>query len=703
MPQVTDMARLIFAVADDALRGPYKPNEYGKVVLPMTVLRRLDCVLAPTKQAVLDAAQQHEEKVTEVRDALLNRVVGGEFHNASPLDFDRLKADPENVAANLRAYIAGFSPEARSILEKFELDTHIEKLAQRNRLYLVVKAFANVDLHPDRVPNEQMGTLFEELVRKYNEDANETAGDHFTPREVIRLMVNLTLGPDSDTLTTRGIVRTLYDPTCGTGGMLAAAEDHLQELNPDASLEVFGQDYNPESYAVCGSDMLIKGHRIDHIAFGDTLGDGETADAFPDRKFDYMLANPPFGVKWEAQKATVTREHEDLGHAGRFGVGLPGAKKGEMLFLQHMLSKMQPPAEGRHVGGSRLAIVFNGGPLFAGDAGSGESNIRRWIIENDWLEAVVGLPDQLFYSTGISTYLWVLTNRKAPERRGKVQLINAADAYSKMTKSLGDKRNQITDPHLDLITRVHGDFAHDDRRTFTSNGQQTAAVMSKLLDNADFGYRKVTVERPLRLRLQVTDAGLAALAEQTAFANLAKSKKKNQDAAAADIAAGQQQQRAILDLLRSLPPGKSWMDRAKFDADLKTAAKSRGTSGGKLTATLRKAIHKALGEADPDAEICRDAKGQPEPDTDLRDHEYVPLEEDVDEYFDREVRPHVPDAWIDESKTDPQDGKVGIVGYEIPFGRHFYEYQPPRPLADIEADIRGLEAQIVAELKAVLA
>ena len=698
MTSVSDMARLIFAVADDALRGPYRPNEYGKVVLPMTVLRRLDCVLADTKADVLAAAEKHADRPEASREALLNKAAGREFHNASRYDFRRLLDDPANVAANLRQFVAGFSAKARDVLEHFKFDAQIDHLDRRDRLYRVVKKFAALDLHPDRVPNEKMGELFEALVRKYNEDANDTAGDHFTPREVIRLMVDLVLGPDSDTLTQKGALRTLYDPTCGTGGMLAAAEDYLRELNPDASLEVFGQDYNPESYAVCGSDMLIKGHDVSHIAFGDTLGDGATGDAFPGRRFDYMLANPPFGVKWEAQKDTVVKEHQAGG--GRFDAGLPGAKKGELLFLQHMISKMKRPGDG----GTRLAIVFNGGPLFAGDAGGGESGIRRWIIENDWLEAVVALPDQLFYGTGIFTYLWVLTNRKSPDRRGKVQLVNAAAMYGKMKKSLGDKRNEVTDDHIKLITGVHGDFRHDDARTFASNGTEVTATVSKVFANADFGYRKVTVERPLRLRFQMDPKGFERLEEQTAFANLAKSKKKDKAAQLKDVELGRAEQIGIREIIREVLgttfDGPVFTDRAVFEKTLKAAAR---TAAVKFSAPIKKAIFASFGERNESAEVCRDAKGNPEPDTDLRDHEYVPLGEDVQSYFGREVRPHVPDAWIDEGKRDEQDGGIGVVGYEIPFGRHFYEYRPPRPLADIEADIRGLESEIVAELKAVLA
>ncbi|MCC7193280.1 MAG: SAM-dependent DNA methyltransferase [Phycisphaeraceae bacterium] len=696
-----DKVNFIFGIAD-ALRGPYKPNQYGKVVLPLTVLRRMDCVLAPTKAKVLAAFDKHKDKTDAARESILNRVAGQQFHNTSKLDFATLKGDANQIAKNLTHYIKSFSGRARDIFEKFGFAEHIEKLDGANRLYLVVSKFAEVDLHPDSVSAQEMGYIFEELIRKYNEDANETAGDHFTPREVIRLMVNIIFAPDGHVLTKKGIAPTIYDPTCGTGGMIATAEEYIAELNPDARPEIFGQDYNPESYAICGSDMLIKGHSIEHIVFGDVLGDGKTRDGFPSHKFDYMLANPPFGVKWEAEADEVTKEHENQGFAGRFGAGLPRINDGSFLFLQHMISKMKAPADG----GTRLGIVFNGSPLFTGDAGSGESEIRRWIIENDWLDTIVALPDQLFYNTGIFTYIWIVTNRKPAERRGKVQLIDATQFFTKMRKSLGNKRNEIGDgkdgkpDHIAELTRIYGEFRHDDTRTIQSNGDTRTLVAGKVFDNADFGYRKITVERPLRLRFAVTADGLDALRAASAFLGLAKSKKKHgSKAALEEEEAGRQHQQAIIKLLESMPAGKVWMDRAAFLPDLESFA---DVAGVKLPAPIRKAIVTALGTRDEQAAICTDADGNPEPDPELRDYEYVPLKQDIRDYFTREVKPYVPDAWIDESKVDEKDGQVGIVGYEIPLNRHFYIYQPPRPLEHIEADIAKLEKDIVAELREVV-
>ncbi len=696
-----DTVHFIFSVAD-ALRGPYKPNQYGKVVLPLTVLRRMDCVLARTKDKVLAAHERHKAKTDAARESILNRVAGQQFHNTSKLDFASLKGDANQVARNLTHYIKSFSSRARDIFEKFGFADHIEKLDGANRLFLVVSKFAEVDLHPDSVSNQEMGYIFEELIRKYNEDANETAGDHFTPREVIRLMVNVLFAPDGHVLTRKGIAPTIYDPTAGTGGMIATAEEYIAELNPDAQPEIFGQDYNSESYAICGSDMLIKCHSIEHIVFGDVLGDGKTRDGFPSHKFDYMLANPPFGVKWEAEADEVRKEHENQGSAGRFGAGLPRINDGSFLFLQHMISKMRKPEDG----GTRLGIVFNGSPLFTGDAGSGESEIRRWIIENDWLDCIIAMPDQLFYNTGIFTYIWIVTNRKPPERQGKVQLIDGTGYFAKMRRSLGNKRNEIGDgkegkpDHIAELTRVYGDFRQDDTRTVQSNGDARTAVVGKVFDNADFGYRKITVERPLRLRFAVTADGLDALRDATPFQNLAKSKKKyGSKAATQDEEAGRAQQQAIVRLLESMPAGKVWMDRAAFLPDLGSYADAAGV---RLPAPIRKAILSALGTRDEQAATCIDADGNPEPDPELRDCEYVPLKQDITDYFDREVKPYVPEAWIDQSKRDAKDGQVGIVGYEIPLTRHFYVYQPPRPLEQIEADIATLEKQIVAELREVV-
>ena len=713
MNTFSDKVSFIWSVAD-LLRGPYKPNQYGKVILPLTVLRRLDCVLEPTREKVRTKAEELKRRGTPINNVepVLNRAAMPPdwpkdrpfpLHNTSRFDFRSLAGDPNNIAKNLTHYIKSFSSMARELIEYFGFAEHIEKLDKANRLYLVVSKFSSIDLHPAAVSNVEMGYIFEELIRKFSEAANETAGDHFTPREVIRLIVNLLFTPDGEVLTRKGIVKTLFDPACGTGGMLSVAEEYLAELNPDARLEVFGQDYNPESYAICGSDMLIKGQNIDHIKFGDSFTD----DGFPGERYDYMLANPPFGVEWKPEEDEIRKEHETLKMAGRFGAGLPRINDGSLLFLQHMISKMKPADRARDNGGTRIGVVFNGSPLFTGDAGSGESEIRRWIIENDWLETIVALPDELFYNTGIFTYVWIVSNRKDPRRRGKVQLINAVSFAQKMRKSLGNKRKEIGDgkdgkpDQVGEITRLYGEF--------------TEGPHSKIFDNEDFGYRQLTVERPLRLRFTVTPEGIAALRGSGPFKKLAedadtKPKKRGRKPKGAAAAANEPSSPgtsasaspagdAIVAVLEGLP-GKVWMDRADFLADLEAAF---GASDAKLSAPIRKAIVAAFGVRDENAAICLDVDGNPEPDPELRDYENVPLKEDILEYFDREVKPHVPDAWIsaDEKHRDKKDGKVGIVGYEIPLTRHFYVYQPPRELSAIAADITGLEKDIVRMLAEV--
>ena len=514
-----------------------------------------------------------------------------------------------------------------------------------------------------------MGYIFEELIRRFNEASNEEAGDHFTPREVIRLMVDLLFLPDDDVLRTPGIVKTLYDPACGTGGMLSVAEEYLRELNPQAGLVAFGQDYNAQAYAVCGSDMLIKGQQIEHIAFGDSFTD----DRFPGQTFDYMLANPPFGVEWKPEADKIKREHEEQGFGGRFGAGLPRINDGSLLFLQHMISKMKDPKEG----GTRLAIVFNGSPLFTGAAGSGESEIRRWIIENDWLEAIVALPDQLFYNTGIYTYLWIVTNRKERSRKGKVQLVDGTSFFKKMRKSLGNKRNEVCDDQRDDITRLYGQLADGDH--------------VRIFDNEDFGYRRITVERPLRLNFAADNERLARLRESKAFSGLATSRKrKDTKVAQAEVAAGREKQTAILAALQGLAGKGIVKSRDSFADMMKNAFR---TAEINVPAALFKTILTALAEHDQTADVCTDAKGNPEPDSELRDYENVPLKEDVGEYMKCEVLPHVPDAWVDESKTK--------IGYEINFNRYFYQYTPPRPLEEIEADLKDIEAEIASMLAEV--
>ena len=663
----TEITAFIWSVAD-LLRGDYKQADYGKVILPFTVLRRLDCVLDATREKVLKKHEALKGGPVKNLEPVLNRITGVPFHNTSKFSFEALKGDPNHLAANLRAFIRGFSANAQDILERFEFEKHIAKLDESDLLFQVVSRFAEVDLHPETVPNHVMGSVFEELIRRFAEQSNETAGEHFTPREVIRLMVNLLFIEDDHVLRKPGIVRTLYDPACGTGGMLSVAEEYLRELNPEARLEVFGQELNDESYAICKSDMMIKDQNPANIARGNSFSE----DGHAGERFDYMLSNPPFGVEWKKVEKAVRDEAEQQGYSGRFGAGLPRINDGSLLFLQHMLSKMQPPDKG----GCRVAIVFNGSPLFTGDAGSGESEIRRWIIENDWLEAIVGLPDQLFYNTGISTYIWVLTNKKPKARKGKVQLINAVDLFVKMRKSLGNKRNQLSDDNIATITRIYGE---------AQPGEQ-----SKIFDNEDFGFRRIVVERPLRLNFQASPERLDRLKDERAFAALAESKKKGA-AAHREIEEGQAQQAAIRKALEGIAADTVLKSRPAFETALDAALKKADL---KLAAPIRKALLSALSESDDTAEIVLDADGKPEPDTDLRDNESVPLKEDIHAYFDREVKPHVPGAWIDETKTK--------VGYEIPFTRHFYKYQPLRPLAEIEAEVRTLEAEIQAMLGATL-
>jgi type I restriction enzyme M protein len=657
---ISNHAGFIWSVAD-LLRGDYKQSEYGKVILPFTVLRRLDCVLEPTKAAVLERAERLRGRVENV-EPVLCQVAGQAFYNVCGLDFPRLLDDPAHIARHLREYIAGFSSGAREVLDKFDFDVQITRLDRADLLYLVTSRFAEIDLHPDTVSNLEMGYLYEELIRRFSELSNETAGEHFTPREVIRLMVNLLFAPDGEALTEPGVVRTLYDPACGTGGMLSVAEDHLRALNPGARLEVFGQELNDETYAVCRSDMMLKGQDASHIVRGNSF----TEDGHKGSRFDYLLANPPFGVEWKKYEAAIRAEAELEGFAGRFGAGLPRINDGSFLFLQHMISKMKPAGEG----GSRLAIVFNGSPLFTGAAGSGESEIRRWIIENDWLEAIVALPDQLFYNTGISTYIWVVTNRKAAERRGKVQLIDARDQWAKMRRSLGDKRKLISTEQIAEITRLYADFTEGER--------------VKILPNEAFGYLRVTVERPLRLRWQVTHDTGARLAATKPWEKLTRDEQDQLTARLAGLA------------------GVSAAERAAMAAKL-----------GPVPKPIEKALWDVLAVRDPDAPMLTNRRGEPEPDPELRDYENVPLpkvpvtwEPDatrrlataeycgaVEDYLAAEVLPYVSDAWADHDKTK--------IGYEVPLTRHFHKYVPPRPLAEIDAEIKTLEAEIQNLLREV--
>ena len=579
------LSAFIWSVAD-LLRGDYKQSEYGKIILPFTVLRRLDCVLEATKVAVL-AEKLVRERAGLNPEPFLLRTSGQRFYNTSPLDLKKLMGDPGHIGENLRAYMQAFSPSVRDIFESFEFHTQIDKLAKSGLLYIVTEKFANIDLHPNVVSNEQMGAVFEELIRKFAELSNETAGEHFTPRDAIRLMVNLIFIEDDEALTKTSAVRSLYDPTAGTGGMLSVADEHLTSLNPGARLAMYGQELNPESYAICKADMLIKGQDIANIILGNTL----SADGLSGKLFHYMLSNPPFGVEWKKIEAIIRKEFEQMGFNGRFGPGLPRVSDGSLLFLLHLVKKMSPVVDG----GSRFGIVLNGSPLFTGGAGSGESEIRRYMLENDLVEAIIALPTDMFYNTGISTYIWIVSNRKPANRKGKLQLVDGSGFWQKMRKSLGNKRKELSAEHIEDITRLFGHFEESTREI---NGNPVP--ISRIFKNEDFGYRTITVERPER------------------------------------------------------------------DADGKVVLGSKGKG-----------------------------KGKPAPDASLRDTENVPLNEDVATYFKREVLPHAPDAWIDHEKTK--------VGYEIPFNRHFYVFKPPRPLAEIDAELKRSTDRILTMINGLTA
>ncbi|WP_432078596.1 type I restriction-modification system subunit M [Streptomyces sp. YPW6] len=662
----TELANHAWSVAD-LLRGDYKQSDYGKVILPFTVLRRLECVLEPTRAKVAETAALYESQEID-GDYFLRKASGHSFYNKSALTLKMIAADPQNAAKNLQVYVGSFSENATEVLDRYEFAQQIKKLDSANLLYQVIGKFTDLDLRPEVVSNHNMGYIFEELIRRFAEQSNETAGEHFTPREVIRLMVNLLIAPDGDALSLPGVVRTVMDPACGTGGMLSAAEEHIKALNPDATVEVYGQELNPESWAICRSDLMIKGQDPENIAFGNSFSD----DGHQREKFDYLLANPPFGVEWKKVKEDVEYEHTNLGDSGRFGAGLPRINDGSLLFLQHMISKMKP-VDAKGGGGSRIAIVFNGSPLFTGAAGSGESEIRRWILENDWLEAIVALPDQLFYNTGISTYFWILTNRKDAQHKGKVVLLDARDQWVKMRKSLGDKRKELGDGsggrpnHIGDITRLYGDAV-----AAAGGADHPLHAKVKVFENSAFGYQRITVERPLKLRFELTEETLAAL-------EVSKAIQKLPNAA------------ALVDAFKAMEGPRSWATKSEAWVALKDAAVAAGTTWP-TGAPFNKALREAVGVRDPEGEVQM-VKGQKEPDAELRDYENVPLGEDVEEYLEREVHPHEEDAWIDHTKTR--------VGYEIPFTRHFYVYKPPRPLNEIDAELKALEIEIQALLSEV--
>ena len=701
------LANFIWSVAD-LLRGPYRPPQYERVMLPLTVLRRFDAVLAPTKELVLKRYEVLKDKDPQLVDRVLNELAKDDdgqplgFHNHSPLDFGKLKGDPDNIGQHLVGYIKGFSENIQKIFERFEFEQEITKLEDANRLYQVVSQFAEIDLHPRQVDNITMGLVFEDLIRRFNEAANETAGDHFTPREVIRLMVNLLLEPDTQVLTQAGKVVTICDPACGTGGMLAESQNWLRAHNEQATVKVYGQDYNPRSYAVAASDLLIKGHKDSRIEYGNTL----TNDQFSDMRFDYLLANPPFGVDWKAEQKEILRWPNFRGYSGK----LPRVNDGALLFLIHMIAKFQPWQTGdRDKPGTRVAIVFNGSPLFTGGAGSGESDIRRWLIEHDWLEAIVALPEQMFYNTGIGTFVWVLSNRKEAHRKGTIQLIDARERWTPMKRSLGNKRRCLDEKAINDVTREHGALS--------------VSPTSKIFDNADFGYRHVTILRPLRLQFQITQEAKERYLDscpELLDAVLAIEKALGNDAHHDWNAVWA----VVQKIVKSLPDDQGWAKGAKGTAQKKAfreaftevnakavpvvakehkkveldfAALFPGQDWSGATSRSRDEIAALLG-------LHPAGKGkwvEYEADANLKDAENISLNDDVVSYVLREVRPYVNDAWIDRDSLDEQDGGIGKVGYEINFNREFFQYQPPRPLAEIDAELAAVEKRIMGLLREV--
>jgi type I restriction enzyme M protein len=673
-------AAFLWSVAD-LLRGDFRQSQYGRIILPFTLLRRLECVLENTKPNVLAMYETVKDKPIEAQDKILTHAAKLSFYNTSKMDLNKL--GETGVAENLENYVQSFSPNAREIFEHFDFFNTIVKLEEADLLYKVAKRFATTDLHPEVVDNYHMGLVFEELIRRFAESSNDTAGEHFTPRDIVRLTTSLVFCNDDDLLTQSGLVRSIYDPTAGTGGFLSSGMEYVHELNDKAALSAFGQELNPESYAICKADMLIKGQKVDNIKLGNTLSD----DQLPAEKFDYMLSNPPFGVDWKKVQKKINDENNEKGFEGRFGAGLPRVSDGSLLFLMHLISKMRPLTPNSKESGSRIGIILNGSPLFTGGAGSGESEIRRYVLENDLLEAIVALPTDMFYNTGISTYVWILSNNKPAQRKGKVQLINASKErakkggrgrsgggevegndekvfYQAMRKSLGSKRKELTEESIETIVKTYGQFVEND--------------FSKIFDYQEFGYRRISVERPLKLAIYPKDSvRQSTLHEDKSWLKID-----------ADV------RNAIIDTLNSFTENKL-LSRELFHKKLVSKL-----TPYKISAAQLKLITKHLSEQDDEAEICK-VKGKVEANPDLRDNENVPLKQSVQSYFESEVIPHVPDAWIDENKVDSKDGEVGIVGYEIPFNRHFYEYQPPRALAKIDADLDAVSADIMKLLQEV--
>ena len=642
-------AAFLWSIAD-LLRGDFKQSQYGRIILPFTLLRRMECVLAPTKSKVIKQAVAQEGRPDQVREMILLRAAGQQFFNASPLTLGTLS--DTQTADDLMSYVQTFSKDAREIFEHFHFEDFVQQLETANLLYQVVQRFAATDLSPGRISNFGMGIIFEELIRKFAESSNETAGEHFTPRDIVYLTTSLVITNQDHKLAPNSIV-TIYDPTAGTGGFLSEGDEYIQSISEKVSVSLHGQELNPESYAICKADMLIKGQDVASIKLGNTLSNDQLAG----KHFDFMLSNPPFGVEWKKVQKQITEEHSHKGFDGRFGPGLPRVSDGSLLFLLHLVSKMRDPRDG----GSRIGIILNGSPLFTGGAGSGESEIRRYLLNNDLVEAIVALPTDMFYNTGIATYVWILSNHKAAARQGKVQLIDGSQHYAKMRKSLGSKRQYITDDQISELVRLYGSFEQN--------------AQSKVFPIDAFGYRRITVERPLRLNFQTSAERIAKVVEEKALQKL--------DSAA---------QQHLLAALQAMDASVLHRNREQFSKLLKKALAAYSVSLSLSTPEL-KALMNALSERDPEADICT-TKGQPEADAGLRDNENVPLGESVYEYFAREVIPHVPDAWIDESKTDALDVEVGIVGFEIPFNRHFYVFQSPRPLEEIDRDLKACTDRI---------
>ncbi|AAV81483.1 type I restriction-modification system subunit M [Idiomarina loihiensis] len=651
-------ASFIWSVAD-LLRGHFKQSQYGRVILPFTLLRRLECVLAPNKQKVLEAAKQHQNKPDAVREQLLLRESQNDFYNASSLTLATLS--DTQTAEDLISYVQSFSSSAREIFEHFNFEEFVLKLAEADLLYQITQQFGSkIDLSTDNISNYGMGLIFEELIRKFAESSNETAGEHFTPRDCVHAATSLLMTGQEEVLSPNSII-TIYDPTAGTGGFLSESEEYIQSISEKVTVKLFGQELNSESYAICKADMMIKSQEVDNIKLGNTLSNDQLAH----EKFKYMLANPPFGVDWKASQRVVNDEHKVKGFDGRFGPGLPRVSDGSLLFLLHLVSKMRDTRNG----GSRIGIILNGSPLFTGSAGSGESEIRRYLLQNDLVEAIVALPSDMFFNTGISTYIWILSNAKKPERKGKLQLIDGSDAFAKMRKSLGSKRKYLTEENINELVRLYGAVEE------TKN--------SKVFPNEAFGYRRVTIERPLRLNFQASEERVARLDDEKALQKL-KAEDFSQ----------------LKQAIQQIDADTLFINRDDFTRTLNAQLK---VSDLNLTAAQLKAVLNALSERDSDADVCADKKGNPEADSGLRDYENVPLTDDIYEYFERDVKPHVPDAWIDESKRDEQDGEIGIVGFEIPFNRHFYVFEPPRPLEEIDADLKQCTdkiKQMIEELSA---